>query len=63
MSLMNPFKKVILVLCLFGAALFISSCTVNKPFSSTNEKGFGGEGSGEGGSGHGGIGGVGGGAR
>ncbi|CAM2733589.1 Uncharacterised protein [Legionella steigerwaltii] len=62
MSTIKLLKKALLVFCLLGTTILVSSCYTNQPISS-NEKGYGGEGSGEGGSGHGGLGGVGGGAR
>ena len=64
MLTMKQWKKAIFALCLLGTTFVVCSCNTNSPpFSTNNDKGYGGEGSGEGGSGHGGMGGVGGGAR
>ncbi len=46
MSTIKLLKRVILALCLVGATVFASSCNVNHPFSSNNEKGYGGGGHG-----------------
>ncbi|WP_454781615.1 hypothetical protein [Legionella sp. WA2022007384] len=49
MSTINLLKRVIFVCCLVGVTVFLSSCNTSEPdqpISSSNEKGYGGEGGG-----------------
>ncbi|HHT0593511.1 TPA: hypothetical protein ACTXXA_001419 [Legionella anisa] len=47
MLTVKQLKRVILAFCLVGVTLFASSCNVDQPpISSSNEKGYGGDGGG-----------------
>ncbi|MCE0721968.1 MULTISPECIES: hypothetical protein [Legionella] len=46
MSTMKQLKRIILAFCLVGVTVFASSCNVNQPISTHNEKGYGGDGGG-----------------
>ncbi|WP_165831632.1 hypothetical protein [Legionella qingyii] len=44
MSTIKLLKRVILAFCLVGVTVFVSSCNINQPVSTSDEKGYGGEG-------------------
>ncbi|SIR86784.1 hypothetical protein [Fluoribacter gormanii] len=46
MSPIKLLKTVILAICFIGVTVSISSCNTNQPISTSDEKGYGGEGGG-----------------